>query len=344
MRAHAILLSLALGMASALNACVPLREPPAAAQAPLVWPESPAAPRITFVRAFSRPEDLGISQGFWARIGELLFGRTEVRLVRPMAVAVTPDGAVYVADPGAKAVYRFDFARGRYDLIRGPANAPLPSPVGLAVGAQGEVYVSDSSLRALFVIAPGSKTAAPVPLKATLAQPTGVAMDPTRGRLYVVDTGEHQIKVFDLDGKLLSAFGRRGTGDGEFNYPTLLWRGASGHLYVTDSLNFRTQIFDREGRFLGKFGQPGDGTGDLARPKGVATDSFGHIYIVDSLFHTVQVFDRSGEFLLHFGDQGRGPGEFWLPTGIFIGPQGMIYVADSHNQRVQVFRYVGGAS
>ncbi len=333
--------SLGLALALALAGCAPSaqerHEEPA-----LAWPAAPDPPRLAYVRAFSRPEDLGIERGLLARLGDLLFGRSETRLIRPMSV-VTVGDVVYVADPGVKGVHRFDRARGEYALIQGPQERPLLSPVGLARGAEGEVYVSDSALAAVYLIRPGAKTAAPLPLQAKLQQPTGLAFDPASGRLFVVDTRAHCVQVFDRGGALVTSIGRRGTADGEFNYPTLAWRNAEGRLYVTDALNFRVQMFDPQGHFVGKFGRYGDGNGDLGRQKGVATDRYGHVYVVDSLFNALQVFDERGALLLSVGTLGRERGEFWLPTGIFIDEHDRIYIADSYNQRVQVLRYVGGA-
>ncbi len=308
---------------------------------PLLWPAEPDVARVAFVKEFSRPEDLGISRGFLQRLAGLIFGRDESRLVRPMAVVATTD-VLYVADPGAKGVHRFDLKLGDYDLLRAADGLALPSPVGLARGAAGDVYVSDSALKQVFVIGPRTKAAVPLPLRADLEQPTGIAFDAASGSLFVVDTRAHRVKVFDRDGNLVSSFGQRGTADGEFNFPTLIWRTPDGRLYVTDSLNFRVQVFDAHGRYLAKFGQHGDGMGDLARQKGVATDRFGHVYVVDALFNAVQIFDDAGRLLLSIGALGRERGEFWLPTGIFIGEDDRIYVADSYNQRVQVLRYIGG--
>jgi DNA-binding beta-propeller fold protein YncE len=327
---------LSAGCASTPQAATPPVATPA-----LVWPEAPAEPRIAYVQAFSRPEDLGIRKGFFERLAEVFVGASDARLIRPMAVAVTADGVVFVADPGARGVHRFDRASGRYRLIQRDDNAPLLSPVGLAVGRDGDIYVADSALGGIWVIAHDADVAMPMVLHDKIKQPTGVAFDPVNNRLLVVDTAVHQVKLFALDGTLQSRFGQRGNGDGEFNYPTLIWRDAGGLLYVTDSLNFRIQIFDAQGQFVARFGHHGDATGDLSRPKGVATDRFGHVYVVDSLFHALQVFDRSGTFLLNIGSQGQAPGEFWLPTGLFVSDNDNIYIADSHNQRVQVLRYIG---
>ncbi len=316
--------------------------PPETQAATQVWPEPPAEPRIAYVRSFSRPADLGIKKTFFERLTDFFAGASDMHLVRPMAVVETHDGTLCVADPGAKGVQCFDVRRGRYRYIQGVNGQPLPSPVGLTTGARGEVYVADSALAQILVIESGAKKATPLTLDTALRQPTGLVFDPLGRQLFVVDTAAHQVVAIGLDGKERARFGRRGSGDGEFNFPTLIGRDRDGRLYVTDSLNFRIQLFDTQGRFLSRFGRLGNATGDLSRPKGVATDRFGHVYVIDSMFHALQIFDRNGVFLLDIGGQGRAPGEFWLPTGLYVSDNDTIYIADSHNQRVQVLRYIGG--
>jgi len=331
-----------IGAAVLLSGCMTqVREQPGPPA--LVWPAAPEPPRIAFVRAFSRPDDLGIRKGFFQRLRDLVFGEEEPRMVRPMAV-VESGGALYVADPGAGGIHRFDTAKGDYALIQGPGNTPLPSPVGLARGAAGEIYLTDSKLVQVLVIEPGAEFATPLELEGELLQPTGLAFDASSRQLYVVDTRSHRIHVYSPQGSLIRDIGERGTASGKFNYPTLLWLSSKGYLYVTDSLNFRVQILDRDGQFIGKFGHAGDGTGDAARQKGVATDRHGHVYVVDSLFHAVQIFDNNGRYLLTVGAQGQGRGEFWLPVGIYIDASDNIYVTDTFNQRVQLLHYLGDAS
>ncbi|MCX7146341.1 MAG: hypothetical protein NT042_09095, partial [Sulfuritalea sp.] len=149
-------MSCLLRIALLLAVCVVA--PAWAEQEKLVWPHAPAQPRVEFVRTFSRAADLGIDKGFFERLKDLLFGEAETRIRRPMAV-VTSGGIIYVADPGAKGVHRFDTAGGDYALIIAGDDTPLPSPVGLARGAAGEVYVADSQLGKIFVIRPGAKSA-----------------------------------------------------------------------------------------------------------------------------------------------------------------------------------------
>jgi len=89
--------------------------------------------------SFTGAEDLGIKKRFLQRLRIFVSGRSEERLVRPMAVVESPGNRYFVADPGVRGVHLFDLQRGRYRLIRRENGEPLPSSVGLAVGLVGEV-------------------------------------------------------------------------------------------------------------------------------------------------------------------------------------------------------------
>jgi len=323
-----------------LSACTTTAPRAASGPAP-VWPQGSAAPRIAFVQSINSAADLGIQRAMLSRIADWLFGEEETRLVRPMAVLKLAD-ALYVADPGVNGVHRFDSKRGSYEVIRAAGDTVLPSPVALASSGDGSVYIADSRLGKLLRVSPGSSVAIPLALDVPVGQPTGLAFDATTQRIYVTDTLAHCVLVYSTDGRLLSRIGERGTGPGQFNFPTLLWLGPDRRLYVTDTLNFRVQVLDAEGKFITTFGRQGDSSGDAARPKGVATDSEGHIYVVDGAFHAFQIFDTAGRYLLGVGERGSDPGEFWLPAGIAIDAHDRIYIADSYNRRVQVFQYLTG--
>ena len=312
-------------------------EPPAPSP---VWPQPPARPRVRFVKAVARPADLGVKPSFWERVGQIIVGREEEWLVRPTAV-VAAGQVIYVADAGAQALWVLDAGAGRFRKIQKAKQEPLVSPVAVALGAEGRVYLADSFLAKIFVYDTELK------LVATIAdpnwrRPTGLAFDAARERLYVVDSAAHRVWIHARDGRPVGGIGQRGTGDGEFNFPTHVAVGAGDMVYVTDSLGFRIQAFAPDGRFVSKFGRHGDSSGDFAMPKGVALDSEGHVYVVDALFDAVQIFDRGGRFLLAFGERGLGPGQFWLPAGAFIDPGDRIYVADAYNQRIQIFEYLAG--
>lgn len=304
-----------------------------------VWPSPPATARIAFEQSFSTPEEFGIEKGLWQWIGDFVFGADENRMIRPMAVITTDKRHIFVADPGVRGVHRFDRHDNAYQLIKGKNGFDLPSPVALASDSHGNVFVTDSKLAKVFIIRHDSKFLQAFELDTELQQPTGISIEPKSGDIYLVDTAQHQILVFDATGKLINRFGKHGIRAGEFNYPTMISQ-RDGTLFVTDALNYRIQLFDLDGEYLSSFGQAGQSSGYQARPKGVATDEDGNIYVVDALLNNVQLFDASGQYLMTVGEQGQRPGQFWLPTGIYISPQQKIYVADSHNRRIQVFRYL----
>lgn len=338
---HAILAVLLLSACSGGGKPVlPPGQAPASSQ---VWPQSPETPRIAWVASFERPEDLGIQKSILGKLSDWIFGGEDIRIIQPMAVLAVGN-LIYVADPGIKAVHRFDLKLQQHTLIRRKDGQPLISPVALTHDQAGTVYIADSALAQVFRASAGTNQAIPMALGGKLGRPTGLVMDKSGRHLFVVDTANHQLRKYRLNGSLVKTIGKRGTGKAQFNYPTMIWRDGNGHLLVTDSLNFRIQQFDENGRFVSMFGKHGDGTGNFSRPKGVATDKGGHVYVVDSLFHAVQIFDTRGHLLLNFGSHGNAQGEFWLPTGMYIDSGNTIYVADSRNRRIQVFRYIGGQS
>lgn len=317
------------------------RAAPFAADGGAAWPEPPDPPRVQYVTHFSGPADLGIRPSAWSRLVGFAAGPSDREMQRPMAVAATPAGnMVFVADPGAGVVHRYDLMRGRYDRLAPGRGTALASPVGLAVSADGRVYVADSALNEVFSAGAEDDALQPLVLTPAPQQPTGLALGPS-GDLFVASTGSHTILRYSAAGTRVREYGGRGTAPGQLNFPTYLWLAPPSELLVTDTLNFRIQRFDADDGALGAFGQAGDASGSLARPKGVAMDRHGNIYVMDGVLNALQLFDRDGRLLLAFGEQGQGPGQFWLPSGIFVTPGDLVFVADSYNRRVQVFRYLG---
>ncbi|MBI4517243.1 MAG: hypothetical protein HY699_15665 [Deltaproteobacteria bacterium] len=315
----------------------------------LQWPYQPNRAKLTYVRSLTgltRQTDSG------TLLRAIVFGSEAAdrnAFVLPVAVAAGHDGRLAVADMGRRRVHLYLPATQRYLQLAGSETEAISSPVGLIFDEELRLYLCDSAGKVLVFDADGTllfavRAAGTQPLQ----RPTGIAYSPGKKLLYVVDTLANRIHAFRKNGELAFSFGGRGASEGRFNFPTHIFRAASGDLFVTDSLNFRIAVFDEDGKALGSFGHHGDGSGDLAIPKGVAVDRDGIIYVVDGLFDHVQLFNRRGDFLLTLGRRGTDFGEFWLPAGAFISDDNELYVCDAYNRRIQVFRiterYAGAAA
>lgn len=303
-----------------------------------VWPPPPQAPCIVYVRDIAGPQDIGAKLPFFTRLLDTVTGTggDTRKLDRPFGLSLDESGNLLVTDTGANTVCCFDFARKKWLCWNAAGKRKFLSPVA-AVRRGQTFFVADSALGE--VLAFDEQGRLQFEITNHLERPTGLAL--LGDKLLVVDSHLHKIVVCGLRGEFISSFGKRGLGDGEFNFPTHVAVDARKNIYVTDSLNHRVQVFSEDGKFVRAFGGAGDGPGHFSRPKGVAADSAGHVYVVDAVFGNVQIFNAAGQLLLDFGRGGSGPGEFWLPNAIAINSRNEIFVSDAYNHRVQVFRYTG---
>lgn len=274
----------------------------------------------------------------------LFHAREQVVLQRPQSGVVDEAGRILVTDVSRGAVYVFDEQGGQLDLWEYAEGARrFQTPAGIALGPNGQVFVADADLGRVVLLDHGGRGVGVIG-RDQLQRPTGLAWDANAALLYVADTQAHQIKVFDMTGRLVRTLGRRGEGPGEFNFPTYLAL-APGSLVVADTMNARVQLIPLDGsgppRVLG-----GRGTrvGDMVRPKGVAVDGEGNLYAVESYYDHLLVFDRRGRFLLPIGGTGKQLGSFFLPGGVWVDGRNRVFVADTFNGRIAVFQFLGGGA
>lgn len=215
----------------------------------------------------------------------------------------------------------------------------LAAPSDAAFDASGVLYVLEADFDRISTLSADGETA--VVLGGSGDGP-GQFRDPRAlefgpdGRLYVADTGNHRIQVFEGPRlEFVLSIGSIGTGLGDLKSPTGL-AVSDTHIYVADSLNDRVEVFDRDGRSVRTLGLRGSGTGELSRPTDVAVDAEGNTYVTDAWNHRVQKFDADGEPVKAWGDFGPHPGFLATPMGI-THAAGQLFVADRDNHRVQVF-------
>lgn len=309
----------------------------------IVWPKPPDKARIRFLKSVSKTEDVRkTGEGGWlTKTWTFLTGESaEKLLVAPYGITADTERNVYVADRDTREIFSFNLHTGRSYSFSYETEDLEDYPIG--IGIAENIYVTYPNSGRVIIFNKNGKVVNEIGKEANLKRPTGVAVNAAKGLLYIADTLGHDIKVFDLSGKPLFTFGKRGDKDGEFNYPTHIFVASDGTLYVTDELNFRVQAFTYEGKFLFKIGKAGTVPGTFESPKGVAVDSEGNIYVADAMADSIQVFSRDGRLLLFFGGGGSGDGQFSGPAGMYIDKNDRIYITDLYNKRVQVFQYLKG--
>jgi DNA-binding beta-propeller fold protein YncE len=294
---------------------------------------------IQWVSQFPPDKENKPKVSFAKKVTDFIAGENdELRLIKPMSViAVNPDTFIVFDQENGLPFY---VKNQQLEFIKctKKRNLYFPSIVNSCYVKNHGFVFTDSKLNKIFFILADQKEVKVLNDSLKLNQPTGIAYSADKEEIWVVETAAHRISVLNLKGELIKQIGKRGTGNGEFNYPTSVWIDREGMTYVIDAMNYRVQIFNKDGKYLSSFGKQGDATGYFARPKGIATDSHHNIYITDALFHTVQIFDKDGKYLYNFGEQGREPGQFWMPSGIFIDKNDYIYVSDTYNSRIQIFK------
>jgi DNA-binding beta-propeller fold protein YncE len=303
----------------------------------LVWPQPPEKPRIKYIGEISTEDDLEREVSWAEGLSDLLFGKKKTGvMLTPYALAVDRHDRLFVTDTTGGVVHAFDLNKRAYKQFADIAdNQKLLKPVGLAI-VDDWIYVVDSALHEVCVFDGKGKFRGRFGSD-RLVRPSGIAYHAEGDELFVSDTGNHVVNVFNKSGEFIREIGSRGVEAGKFNFPTHLWVDKNGRLYVSDTLNYRIQVFSYQGQFLKMFGRQGDRPGNFAHPCGIATDNIGNIYVTDRQFENVQIFNQQGQVLMAFGQEGKQAGQFWLPAGIFVDRQDRIYVADSFNKRIQVF-------
>jgi sugar lactone lactonase YvrE len=164
------------------------------------------------------------------------------------------------------------------------------SPHGIHVDPQGNVWVTDGNGRGakghqVFKFSPDGKVLMTLGKAGvtgdgpdTFNQPSDVLVAPN-GDIFVADghggKSNARIVKFAKDGKFIKAWGKAGSGPGEFNTPHNLAMDSTGRLFVADRGNSRIQIFDQDGALLSEWKQFG-------RPSGLYIDKNDVVYAADT--------------------------------------------------------------
>jgi DNA-binding beta-propeller fold protein YncE len=217
----------------------------------------------------------------------------------PVYVAIDPgNDDVYVSDRLHQQIYVYD-AKGAYKREFAPPRKALGGgwqPLGLAFDGQRHLYVTDASgpaNRVLVFDRSGKKLRA-FGSRDGLSFPNGIAVD-RNGNVYVADSNNGRVVVFDKTGKLVAGIGQ-GVGSQRFGLPRGLAIDGKSRLFVVDTTDHSVQLVQigngtvPELKLVGAFGVEGSSEGALEYPNGDAVDKSGRVYVTDRENNRVQVW------------------------------------------------------
>jgi len=291
----------------------------------------------------------------------------------PADVAIDSSGNVYVSDWPDSTIRKYDSGGGSLGVFAGTSGEPymadtarLNSPWGIAVTADGSIYATENrGYRLVKLNAAGVQQWA-VGQAGVYGDDNahfssfgswwiGLAGNPAvdaAGRIYVPDTGNNRIQIFNSNSTYFTTFGSSGNGNYQFECPAgVAISPVNGDIYVTDHCNQRIMVYDSSRVYKARLGVTDVSGSDNAHfnyPHGAAVDSSGNIFVADRDNHRVQKCTLSGSsytcttFAGVTGECGEAFDHLCGPHAIAVDASGRVYVADVWgNNRIQVFDSTG---
>lgn len=197
------------------------------------------------------------------READLIKNKTHGHFVRIIGLAMDDADRLFVSDPGLNHVLVFDANHTATDVI----TEGMAEPGGLTIDRENRLlYVADIKLDQVLVYDADSLKLMrkigttgynhELTTPGDFAKPSGLAVD-ADGNLYVCDTLNDRIEVFDADGKFISTYGKNGDGPGYFARPKGVAVDSDGHIWVADGMQDRVQVFNQQWQLLIVFGGHG---------------------------------------------------------------------------------------
>jgi len=254
-------------------------------------------------------------------------------------VDVDKKGNVWVFNRGHWPVIQFD-RRGRFLQAWSQDTFPVKSAHGIRVGPDGNLWCVDVDGHVIFKMSPegrvlmvlGNRQGVPGNNDAEDAfnRPTNVAFR-ANGNFYVSDGYVNsRVIEFTPDGYSVRHWGKKGTGDGEFNLVHDVQVDSRGRVYVADRTNERVQVFDDTGRFLAKWTGIGAPWGLYYSPKEEA------LFLCDGRYDRIVKLNLEGQVLGVLSSYGKAPGKLDFAHSISVDPEdGSLYTVEIKTWRVQ---------
>jgi len=251
----------------------------------------------------------------------------DLPLLQPRAIAIGPSGNEAIADTGNHRVVLIDANR---QFVRA-----IGSLCKIAEGAASGCVDPDGS--------------GPLELgDGQFQEPWGIAVN-AEGLIFVADTWNGRIQVFDADGNFVRKWGYFNTTNGTLGDALALFgpRGVAidnmGNLLVADTGNKRILQFTPTGELVNQIGGGGVRLGNFEEPTAVAVDPRdGSIYVADAWNRRIQKFDANLQPLAEWPVPSWGSQHLYYKPYLTVVGNGDVYASDPENFRVLVYNSAGG--
>ncbi|MGH2541873.1 MAG: hypothetical protein ACRDIB_03695, partial [Ardenticatenaceae bacterium] len=256
--------------------------------------------------------------------------------VRNLVVADTGNHRIRVMRPDGSLVSEF----GGFGAESGQFNEPW----GVAAAPDGTIYVADTwNHRVQHLDAQGNvlhswggfaDTQGQLTQPGLFWGPRDVAVD-GEGKVYVTDTGNKRVQVFDAEGNFLQQFGGAGTEPGRLSEPVGIAIAPDGTVWVADTWNRRIQAFGPDGQPRQQIPlQTWAGENVTNKPYLAAGED--RLWFTDPENYRIVELDHSGKLLRSWGQFGSDEVGLSLPFGLAWDGE-RLWVADSENHRVLAY-------
>lgn len=228
---------------------------------------------------------------------ELIGNGKQANFAEIVGLAMDDNDRLFVTDAKMRHVLVFNAKHEQEAMFGGDV---LVRPGGIAIDAENRfVYVVDAGNDCVQVFdadtfkllrhigKPSKKHEQTDP--GTFSLPTAVALDDD-GNVYVTDTFNSRIEIFDADGNFISMFGKIGDGPADLGRPKSIAIDRDGHIWVIDAFQNRVKVFNQQGRLLIYFGEQGYFPGQFMGPWGIAIDKWNRVMVSETYPGRVQVF------------------------------------------------------
>jgi DNA-binding beta-propeller fold protein YncE len=212
-------------------------------------------------------------------------------------VAIDDSDRLFVSDGKMRRVLVFNPKH----QVEGQIAEGLVDPVGMAVDNENRllyvvdeqqdlvlVYDADSLKLLRHIGTPGKKHTLTTP--GDFGGASNVALDKDEN-VYVTDTMNNRVEIFDADGKFISEFGKHGDGPGYFARPKGIAVDCDGHIWVADEYQDRVEVFNRDGQLLTYIGDVhASGLGQFKALVGIAVDKQNRVFTTEQYPGRMQMF------------------------------------------------------